>query len=90
MPSAAGRTASSVVEGRRSLRLAADWVYQPYGELVRSDFPHTYATVERKPLGVVEVRWMTVETGTRALWRERGDRGSAASPPLSLRRSTER
>lgn len=35
------------------LRQAAGWVYYPHGELLRTDFPHTFATAERKPLGVV-------------------------------------
>ncbi|MCO4251236.1 aldehyde dehydrogenase family protein [Pseudarthrobacter raffinosi] len=35
------------------LRQAAGWVYQPNGELLRTDNFHTFATAERKPLGVV-------------------------------------
>ncbi|MEJ2862182.1 aldehyde dehydrogenase family protein [Actinomycetospora flava] len=35
------------------LRAAAGWVYHPHGQLLRSDYPGTIATAERKPLGVV-------------------------------------
>ncbi|MFI5706437.1 aldehyde dehydrogenase family protein [Kribbella sp. NPDC051620] len=35
------------------LRLASGWVYEPKGKIVHTDFPHTVATTERKPLGVV-------------------------------------
>lgn len=50
------------------LRLAAGWVYTPYGQLLRSDHPHTYSTAERRPLGVVAS--FTPWNGAQALaWR---------------------
>ncbi|MEU3985567.1 aldehyde dehydrogenase family protein [Streptomyces sp. NPDC026672] len=35
------------------LRQAANWVYLPAGELLRTDAPGTYSTAVRRPLGVV-------------------------------------
>lgn len=35
------------------LRQGASWVYQPKGNMIRSEFPTTRAYTERKPLGVV-------------------------------------
>jgi acyl-CoA reductase-like NAD-dependent aldehyde dehydrogenase len=35
------------------LRLAAGWVYQPQGEVLRTNHPHTLTSSRRRPLGVV-------------------------------------
>ncbi len=37
----------------QTLRQAANWVYQPKGDILQSDVPGTYSTAVRKPLGVV-------------------------------------
>jgi len=41
----------SVVQGM--LRHAANWVYQPKGEVLESDLPGTFSMAVRRPLGVV-------------------------------------
>jgi acyl-CoA reductase-like NAD-dependent aldehyde dehydrogenase len=38
---------------KQTLLQAAQWVYQPAGEVLHSDYPGTHSTVVRRPLGVV-------------------------------------
>jgi len=38
---------------KQTLQQAANWVYQPRGDILQSDVPGTYSTAVRRPLGVV-------------------------------------